>query len=137
MNETPLEYFSEPGESIDDACRNSLRIANTNKLPVWFNFNGTRVEVEPGMSIIDAANQYFRKRYRPTTETMIEEQKYKAAIAAMNAYKEYAVTHAQEIANEAAALLVRFGAHPDTYPHVADFLGLRMASDAATKEVMP
>jgi hypothetical protein len=62
---------------------------------------------------------------------------FTAAIAAMNAYKEYAVTHAQEIANEAAAMLVRFGAHPDTYPHVADFLGLRMASDVATKEVLP
>jgi signal transduction histidine kinase len=63
--------------------------------------------------------------------------KRRLALDAMDAYKAHATTHAQEIADEAAAMLVRFGAHPDTYPHVADFLGLRMASDTLRREVQP
>ena len=68
---------------------------------------------------------------------MTDSQKRKAALDAMKAYKAYATTHAQEIADEAAAMLARFNAHPETYPFTADFLGLRMVSDAAVKEVHP
>jgi hypothetical protein len=59
--------------------------------------------------------------------------KRRLALDAMDAYKAHATTHAQEIADEAAGMLVRFDAHPDTYPRTAEFLRLRRASDAATK----
>jgi hypothetical protein len=137
MNETPLEYCSEPGESIDNACRNSLRIANTNGLSVWFNFNGTRVEVEPGMSIIDAANQYFRKRYRPATETMTESQKRKAALDAVERCQQYAKDNAPTIANDAAMLLAFAKQSEWIYPELSEYIRLRNIADSLIREVLP
>jgi len=60
--------------------------------------------------------------------------KRRIALYAIDAYKDHATTHAQEIADEAAGMMARFDAHPDTYPRTAEFLRLRRASDAATKE---
>jgi hypothetical protein len=137
MDKTPLEYFAEPGKSIDDACRESLRIANTNRLPVWFDFNGTRVDVEPGMSIIDAANQYFRKRYRPTTETMTDTQKRKAALDAVERCQQYAKDNAATIANDAAMLLAFTKQSGWIYPELSEYVRLRSHADAMMREVLP
>jgi hypothetical protein len=137
MHETPLEYFAEPGKSIDDACRESLRIANTNGLPVWFDFNGTRVEVEPGMSIPDAANQYFRKRYRPTTETMTDSQKRKAALDAVERCQQYAKDNATTIANDAAMLLAFAKQSGWIYPELSEYVRLRNHADALMRGVLP
>jgi hypothetical protein len=137
MNETPIEYFAEPLKSIDDACRESLRIANANGLPVWFDFNGTRVEVEPGMSILDAANQYFRKRYPVKSETMTDTQKRKAALDAIDRYREYAAANIVTIANDAIEILAASSLNPALYPEIFEYMRLRNHADAMVKEVLP
>jgi hypothetical protein len=137
MDKTPLEYFAEPGKSIDDACRESLRIANTNRLTVWFNFNGTRVEVEPGMSILDACNQYFRKRYPVKSEPMTDSQKRKAALDAVERCQQYAKDNATTIANDAAMLLAFAKQSGWIYPELSEYARLRDHADAMMREVLP
>lgn len=68
---------------------------------------------------------------------MNESQKRKAAIAAMNAYKAHAANRSQQIADEAAAMMQRFGAASSTYPATAEFLRLRDIADTMRKEVQP
>jgi regulator of protease activity HflC (stomatin/prohibitin superfamily) len=68
---------------------------------------------------------------------MNESQKRKAAIAAMDAYKAYAANQFQQIADEAAAMMQRFGATPSTYPATAEFLRLRDIADTLRREVQP
>ena len=79
----------------------------------------------------------LRARIASLEAELAATHKRRAAIEAMEAYQNHATTHAQEIASEAAAMLARFNANPETYPFTADFLGLRMVSDAAVKEVQP
>lgn len=68
---------------------------------------------------------------------MNETEKRKAAIAAMNAYISYAKNYAQQIANEAAAMHVRYMAPDETYEHTAEYLALRSEADRLRKEVQP
>lgn len=68
---------------------------------------------------------------------MNETEKRRAALAAIDVYKAYADTNAQEIANEAVAMMCRFNAYADTYPIVAKFLALRNEADRLRKEVQP
>lgn len=68
---------------------------------------------------------------------MNETEKRKAAIAAMNAYKAHAASRWQEIADEAAWMLEKFGANPDNYPATAKYLALRNEADRLRKEVQP
>ena len=71
------------------------------------------------------------------TETMNETEKRKAAIAAMNAYISYAKKNAQEIANESAAMHVRYMASDETYEYTAEYLRRRNEADRLRKEVQP
>ena len=68
---------------------------------------------------------------------MTDSQKRKAAIDAMTTYLDYAANQAQEIADEAAAMMIRFGAHPVAYPIVSKYLALRNEADRLRKEVQP
>lgn len=68
---------------------------------------------------------------------MNETEKRKAAIAAMNAYISYASNYAQQIANESAAMHVRYMASDETYEHTAEYLRLRSEADRLRKEVQP
>ena len=64
--------------------------------------------------------------------------KRRAAIEAMEAYKAYATTHAQEIAEEGAEMMRRlFGDPHFGYPHTAEFLESRNKADRLRKEVQP
>ena len=72
-----------------------------------------------------------------TTETMNETEKRKAAIEAMKAYKAHAASCWPEIADEAAAMMIRFNAHPDTYPITSKYLALRNKADRLRKDVQP
>ena len=55
----------------------------------------------------------------------------------MTTYLDYAANQAQEIADEAAAMMIRFGAHPVAYPIVSKYLALRNEADRLRKEVQP
>ena len=68
---------------------------------------------------------------------MTDSQKRKLAFAAMDAYKAHAANRSQQIADEAAAMMQRFGAVPSTYPATAEFLRLRDIADAMRREVQP
>jgi regulator of protease activity HflC (stomatin/prohibitin superfamily) len=68
---------------------------------------------------------------------MTDSQKRKAALAAMDAYKAHASNQFQQIADEAAAMMQRFGAVPSTYPATAEFLRLRDIADTLRREVQP
>jgi len=63
--------------------------------------------------------------------------KRRAAIEAMEAYKAHATTHAQEIADEAAAMHCRYMASDESYPRTAEYLALRNEADRLRKEVQP
>lgn len=68
---------------------------------------------------------------------MNETKTRKSAIAAMNAYISYAKNCAQQIANESAAMLIRYMASDETYEHTAEYLRLRNEADRLRKEVQP
>jgi regulator of protease activity HflC (stomatin/prohibitin superfamily) len=55
----------------------------------------------------------------------------------MDAYKAHAANQFQQIADEAAAMMQRFGATPSTYPATAEFLRLRDIADTLRREVLP
>jgi hypothetical protein len=116
--------------------------------PVWFDFNGTRVDIEPGMSAIDAVNQYYRKRpYTPSeTESLRAEveslkkeiadmYKRRQAIEAADAYKAFAKDNALEIALEASALFFRITAPHESFPLTAKFRNLLAERDRLMKEI--
>ena len=64
--------------------------------------------------------------------------KRRAAIEAMEAYKDYATAHAQEIADESAGMMRRLFRDPHfAYPHTAEFLELRNKADRLRTEVQP
>ncbi len=89
------------------------------------------------MRATDAVDQYFSKHNKPHHQTMNETEKRKAAIAAMNAYISYAKKNAQEIANESAAMHVRYMASDETYEYTAEYLRRRNEADRLRKEVQP
>ena len=69
--------------------------------------------------------------------------KRRAAIEAADAYKAYAATHAQEIADEGAQALDLYDkaingmCSPSDFPKLAKYLELRNESDRLRKEVQP
>jgi len=63
--------------------------------------------------------------------------KRRAAIEAVDAYKDYATTHAQEIANEAVGMFSGQAPHGYLFPHTAEYLRLRNEADRLRKEVQP
>ena len=62
--------------------------------------------------------------------------KRRAAINAMEAYKTYATTHAQEIADEAVGLYAGQAAHGYLFPHAAEYLRLRNEADRLRKDCL-
>jgi hypothetical protein len=144
----PIEYTVEPTTPIDDASIEACRMAAITSSPVWFEFNGTRVDVEPGMSAIDAVNQYYRKRPHTPSETeslraeveslkkeIADMHKRRQAIEAADAYRDHAKKHALEIAYEASNLLTPVVGHHEFFPLTSKFKDLVSKRDRLMKEI--
>ena len=75
---------------------------------------------------------------KPITEnTMTDSQKRKAAIDAIDEAGEYAINHAEIIANDAAALLKASGHSAWIYPELSRYIELRNTADKLMREVLP
>ena len=88
---------------------------------------------------MNKTDQFNRLRARVASleSELSNHYKRRAAIEAAEAYKAYATTHAQEIADEAVGLYAGQAAHGYLFPHTAEFLRLRNIADRLRKEVQP
>ena len=68
---------------------------------------------------------------------MTDSQKRKAALDAIDEAGEYALNHAEIIANDAVALLKASGHSPWIYPELSKYVELRNAADNLMREVLP
>jgi cell fate (sporulation/competence/biofilm development) regulator YmcA (YheA/YmcA/DUF963 family) len=143
----PFEYTVEPTTQIDDASIEACRMAAITSSPVWFDFNGTRVDVEPGAPPEDVINQYFSKHAARTiseTESLRAEveslrkeiadmHKRRQAIVAAQAYQDFAKDHALEIAYE--AVTATKDKDMENYPITEKFRNLLSERDRLMKEI--
>jgi cell division septum initiation protein DivIVA len=79
----------------------------------------------------------LRARIASLEAEIASHHKRRAAMAAREAYKAYASTHAREIADEAADLFCRLSVTRESFPRAAGFLELRKEADRLRKEVQP
>ena len=68
---------------------------------------------------------------------MTDSQKRKAALDAIDECRNYAIGHAEIIANDAVALLKASGHSAWIYPELSKYIELRNAADKLTREVLP
>jgi hypothetical protein len=142
----PIEYTVEPTTPIDAASIEACRMAVITSSSVWFEFNGTRIDVEPGMSPDDAVNQYYRKRPHTPSETeslraeveflrreIADMHKRRQVIVAAQAYQDYARDHALEIAYE--AVTATRDKDMENYPITEKFRNLLAERDRLMKEI--